>query len=480
MKQLRLRWMGDLAERLRGRRFLRNVLVLLTGTALGQALTLLASPLLTRLYAPEAFGALAVYGGVLYLVMPFASLSTQLAIPIARSEAEAVNLTALCLLYLAGVASAVGAALLLAPDRLLDLAALGAIAPYRILVPFGIAAFGLYSIAATYATRVGEFAALARTRIVQGIAGPVAQITLALLGAGTFGLILGSVIGQSSGALRLGWRLLLRQRAMISPRRILAVARRHRRFAQITSWSSIIEAAAGGGVLYLLVSTYYSPTVVGYSYLTGRVLGRPLVLVASALVQVYMAEAGRLVHSDLVALRRRFWQVASRQLLLALVWGAVVNLAAGWAYPTLFGAQWAPAVPFVRPLTVALVAQTVLTSVGPTLLLLQRQGLAAAWQPVALVLLVGAIVGGWHAGFSALAVFWAYAAIQVLTSLVMLGMILVAIRARERNPGRSPTMQAPAAGPDAQPRLFVAEAATVEGDTPGAQIAADPAGEQTS
>lgn len=41
--------------------FARNVAVLAGGTAVGQAIVVLASPILTRLYTPEDFGVLAVY-----------------------------------------------------------------------------------------------------------------------------------------------------------------------------------------------------------------------------------------------------------------------------------------------------------------------------------------------------------------------------------------------------------------------------------
>ena len=44
--------------------FAKNVNVLVGGTALGQVITVLASPLLTRLYAAEDFGVLAVYSSI--------------------------------------------------------------------------------------------------------------------------------------------------------------------------------------------------------------------------------------------------------------------------------------------------------------------------------------------------------------------------------------------------------------------------------
>jgi len=44
--------------------FAKNVSVLVGGTALGQVIAVLASPLLTRLYAADDFGVLAVYSSI--------------------------------------------------------------------------------------------------------------------------------------------------------------------------------------------------------------------------------------------------------------------------------------------------------------------------------------------------------------------------------------------------------------------------------
>jgi O-antigen/teichoic acid export membrane protein len=54
--------------------FARNVAVLVGGTAVGQAIVVLASPILTRLYTPEDFGVLAVYASLLGILSTVAAL----------------------------------------------------------------------------------------------------------------------------------------------------------------------------------------------------------------------------------------------------------------------------------------------------------------------------------------------------------------------------------------------------------------------
>jgi len=64
------RRLGSFARRfawLRGRSFAANVAFMVTGTALGQAASIVLAPVLTRLYSPDQFGYLSVYTAALMI-----------------------------------------------------------------------------------------------------------------------------------------------------------------------------------------------------------------------------------------------------------------------------------------------------------------------------------------------------------------------------------------------------------------------------
>jgi hypothetical protein len=69
--------------------FLGNVAVLAGGTALGQAINVLASPILTRLYRPEEVGLLGLYTAFIGIASVGAALRYETAIVSARSAREA-------------------------------------------------------------------------------------------------------------------------------------------------------------------------------------------------------------------------------------------------------------------------------------------------------------------------------------------------------------------------------------------------------
>ncbi len=168
------RWLGRTLHRLQGRSaFFRNVSVMLAGSVIGQMTSVVLSPLLTRLFTPQEFGVLSVYTALLTILVVLASLRYEMTIPMAASDDDAINLVALCFGVLVLTTAAIAAFALLAPEGWLDRLWLTALAPYRYLLPIGFAGLGAYFIALYFATRAGAFPAIARTRIFQGVLGPL-------------------------------------------------------------------------------------------------------------------------------------------------------------------------------------------------------------------------------------------------------------------------------------------------------------------
>jgi O-antigen/teichoic acid export membrane protein len=413
-----------------GRSFTWNVLVMLTGTVAGQAVSLLLAPVLTRLYSPTQFGYLSVYSAVLSIFGVVASLGLELAIPICMADGECANLLALNGLVLAATTTLVALFAWLVSAHLLDLLWVGSLADYRWLLPIGFACLGGYYIMVAVATRSGAFKEIARTRISQGISGPVSQILLGVLGIGTPGLVLGYVIGQSSGTLLLFSRLVLRQRAWlqgITWRGIVSMGRRYSTFPLLASWARVLDMAGGGMVLFVLISACYSPEIAGFMFLSERVIERPLLIVSTSLLQVFTGEAGRAVTQDPVLLRRRFYQVVPLQFLLVSVWILGANLLAAWAFPRLFGAQWGDAVPYLRALSASYLMLSVLHPVSTTLQMLEHQVTAVVWQIFRLVLIVASVLLARHAGLSAIDALWISSLVQVVCCLALLGLMVGSI-----------------------------------------------------
>jgi O-antigen/teichoic acid export membrane protein len=258
------------------------------------------------------------------------------------------------------------------------------------------------------------------------VVGPTSQIGLALLGFGAPGLLAGSILGQSAGTFGLFGKVAAGKgglRHAISWARMKAQALRFRQFPLVGSWAALIDAIGSNQLLYLLITTTYSARIAGFIFLAERVVSRPLSIIGTSILQVFVGEAGKTITADPALLKRRFYQVVSRQFALAAAWVALANLVAILLFPVMFGEEWRDGVPYLEAISISYLAQAVVLPVFHTLQLLERQRMAAAWQVGRLVLTVGVFSAGVSLGFSAPAVIAAYSVAQAAACAIFLAMM---------------------------------------------------------
>jgi len=83
--------------------FNRNVLTLLTGTTIAQALPIAISPILTRIYTPEDFGVFALFISISAIFAAIVNGKYELAIVVPEKDEDAYNIAALSLLIATGI-----------------------------------------------------------------------------------------------------------------------------------------------------------------------------------------------------------------------------------------------------------------------------------------------------------------------------------------------------------------------------------------
>ena len=247
-------------------------------------------------------------------------------------------------------------------------------------------------------TAVGAFNIIARTKVSQGAIGPLSQIGMGLAGAGAWGLIIGFIIGQSTGIGLLFSRLVLAPHVLrnVSAAGMMAMAKRFRRFPLISSWSGLINAVGSSYFLLVAVPLLYTNAAAGFVFLTDRIIGRPLLLISTSILQVYVGNVSKLLGSDPTAIRQRFLQLAGHQLVIVATWLAVTNAAAPYLFPLVFGKEWQAAVPYLHVLSIAYLPQMVMHALTHTLQVIERQKcLSAAWETGRLIAVVAAFAGSY-------------------------------------------------------------------------------------
>ena len=418
--------------------FGRRVMLLAGGTALGRAIVILSSPLLTRLYTPEDYGFLAVYMAVVGILGSIVCLRYELAIPLPASERTAANLLVLSLMII--VLSALLAAVVigLAGDAIARRLNLPEITPYLWFLPVGLVGVGCHQALSYWAIRKKAFSRIARTRVVQGFGQVGLQLGLGLGPGGPLGLLVGDLVGQAAGISTLATTTRgkdSRAFAGVRPHSLRAAMRRYWRFPIYSTGSALLDSSSRH-LPAVLLAALYGPQIAGWYALGQRVVAMPMLLLGGAVGIVYLSEAATAAREDPDRLRRLLLRMSGRLLCLGALPFGIVGVTGPWLFAIMFGANWEVAGTYAQILALMYLAQFVVGPMSSTLNVIGRQDLHLLWDlfKMGLVLLLFGL--GHTLAWTASAMLAAYGAGMLFCYVAfrLLGLVLLA---PAENPSRS-------------------------------------------
>jgi O-antigen/teichoic acid export membrane protein len=427
---------GRMAERLQEvfapASFARRVSLIAGGTALGQALIALASPLLTRLYTPSQLGLLAVYAALLSTLVPASSLRYEVAIPLPDDEKDAFNLLAVVMACLVAVCALLLGVVPFVRVGLSRLTGSPALGHYLWILPFGLLAAGTYQALSYWAVRKGTFGLIGRTRLVQAGGQVGAQVGFGVLGFGAGGLLLGDVVGRLGGASTIAVTVLRgrsQEAGTITRARMRDVAKRYRRFPLFGTWSALANSA-GLHLTPFLVAVTFGVKQAGWFTVGQRVMALPSTIVGQAVGQVYLHDAAEAVRTDLRSLRDLYVRTARRLILLGIVVFVPIALLAPVAFATIFGSDWRRAGVYAQITAIMFLLQLVVSPLSQTLNVIGRQDLQLGWDVSRLIAMITLFWVARAAGWSDLLTLGSFA---LMMAVMYLGLGVVTLRMiRER------------------------------------------------
>jgi len=400
--------------------FFRGALTIAGATGAAQLIGILSSPIITRLYSPSDYGAFAVAGAVLTLLISVACIRYELAIPLPRSDDEAANVFALCLIVTAAISLGTVPILWLAGPWILDAIGASALSPVVLLLPLGVLAGGFLAAFTGWMIRTKSYSEIAANRLTQSGTVVVAQVGLGLVGAGAPGLLVGTVAGGFAGSSRLfraAWRKSHASFRTVSRHGIWTAATRFRRFP-IFSAPSVALNIVGLEIPLIWMVAHYGADTGGQFALAQRVVALPVSVLAAAVGQVFFAEAARLNPERPAELRPLFIRTTRTLVLTAIGPFALGAIASLFLFGIIFGQAWSDAGLYVAILAPMYFLQFVTWPTGGTLDVLERQDLHLLREIGRLAFVGGAVVAATALDLSATAAVVAMSVAGCVTNIL--------------------------------------------------------------
>jgi O-antigen/teichoic acid export membrane protein len=359
-----------------------GLVTLSAGLASGFAF--LVSPLLTRLYSPADFGVFAAFAALLTAGLSVVNLRYEVAVPLPEDDADAKKLVQSSILIALGVSVLMTVLIWVLSPVFFEADMLIQIKRQIGWLTLGFATGGIVQVLTQFAVRRGEFFLLAKTRLIQGVAGPSTQVLAGFSNLGTAGLLIGQVVFQAGGVLGL-WRCYRKVLpASSSTNSTLTVLRRYENFPRISLLPAFINAF-GLQLPVLVVGKFHGAEAAGLIGLVFRIVGGPMAIIASSSTQVILSEGGRLRRGG-SSIQPLFAKIFRQQLVFSVPL-LLVTPAFPWLFRYIFGQAWEEAGKYSLLLGPAIVIQSACSPFGAILDVLERQDLHFAREIIRVVLL---------------------------------------------------------------------------------------------
>jgi O-antigen/teichoic acid export membrane protein len=319
---------------------LSGVLTLMVGAAGAQALSILAAPILTRLYSPSSFGVFTYLASVAAIIGSLASFGLELAVPLAVKTTEARKLVRMGIFASVVTATMTALVVLIFPEELSQVANFH-ILPWAMWVPFLVLLTAWFVVLSEAALRERAYTAIATRTLAQNVGTVGGQLILATVTRSAGGLLTGQLFGRAFGIVSLARqnRGLLRRPTEGGYRKTL---RANWRFPLVFAPTAVLNTL-GLTLPIMLLSAWFGIQAAGFLGVAQRITLLPAALVGVAVGQVFCGELTARLRANERNNRRLYLKVSARLGLMGSMITVALLILPRWLFPIVLGSNWAEA-----------------------------------------------------------------------------------------------------------------------------------------
>ncbi len=319
--------------------FSRNVLTLMTGTTIAQAIPIAISPILTRIYTPEDFGIFALYMSIAFVLSLIATARYELAIMLPKKDEDALNIVVLSLfisliissicLIILSVFNASITAMLGNPD----------ISIWLYFIPLSVLLTGIYQSMNYWNNRHKYYKHLAINRVVRSGVTAASNLSMGFSGFGSSGLILGSLLGQGVATALLTNTAYQQNKYpfnAIQKVKILALIKRYKKLPLLNLPNALVDGFRLLAIT-VLIAKFFTTATLGQFSLAWRMVQAPMSLIGSSLSQVFFQKVASAEKTNLHTITKAFLIKAS---IISLPIFLIIYFFAVDIFTTIFGENW--------------------------------------------------------------------------------------------------------------------------------------------
>lgn len=330
--------------------FITNVLKIISGSVVAQALGVLLIPIITRIYSPNDFGIfqlILAISGVLTIVSTF---SYQFSIMLPKEEEDSINLVVLCIILVTLTSLLTGIVILFLPENIDDILNLPGASKYLIYLPIIVFLNGIFFVQNYWLSRKVRFGVIAGARVSNALLGKMFQIGLAKWIVSPVSLLFGVIAGYMLADILMlkGIKNDIGVLKKVSILRIKELAIEYKNFPLFSSWSMIANTISPQVPTFLL-ALFYGTTVVGHYSLAYQVVNMPMSIIGNAIGQVFFQKVSEVKNGNLNEDMKTVVEEVYKKLISIGIFPMVLLMIIGeQVFTFAFGESWSVSGTYVR------------------------------------------------------------------------------------------------------------------------------------
>ena len=318
--------------------FARNVLTLMMGTTIAQAIPIAISPILTRIYSPKDFGLCALFMSITSLISVSATARYELAILLPKSEEEAINIVSLSMIFAILISLISLLVIFIFKAKIVDFFNNPEVSNWLYLIPLSVLLTGFYQSFNYWTNRKKNYKRLASNRVAQTTSTATANFLIGVMSKFN-GLILGQIIGQVVVTFILGkkiWSEDSKTFGVISREMQIAQLKVYKKFPLLNLPNAIVDGIRLVGI-DALITKFFTSAVLGQYYLAFRMLQAPMSIIGSSFSQVFIQKIASVNKREINLIVRKF---ISLSLLVTIPIFSLIYFLSPLIFKTVFGKDW--------------------------------------------------------------------------------------------------------------------------------------------
>ena len=282
--------------------FARNVLTLFTGASIAQAIPILISPILTRLYPVSEFAVLTLITTLISLLGVIVCGRYEVAIGLPSDENEAKQLVYLSILISISVSTVAMVLVLFFNESIADLLNNHNAASYILFVPLISLMYGLNQALTYWNIRKRNYYLISRTRVGQSVSNSLTSLSLGYSIFRINGLVIGNMLGHLSILILTYFGTKGRAEISFSKNdlnieKLKHLARKYSDLPLVNGLHAFTDMLQVTGVIFVISAVFESVTT-GLYGLTMRILQAPLTMIGTSFSIVFYKEASEKVANN--------------------------------------------------------------------------------------------------------------------------------------------------------------------------------------